>query len=53
MMSSAKSIAHASAEKMELSLRRAFLIIFLFKMAAHIVVLGVVCKDVEVIGVVF
>ena len=39
IMSRAKSIAHASAVKIELSIGRAFVFIILFKTAAHAVLL--------------
>ena len=52
MIFSARSIAQVSAVNMELSFGRAFLMILLFEMAAH-PVLGAICKDVEVVWVMF
>ena len=52
MMLRSRSIACASAVKIELSIGRAFLRIVLFKTRCFIVVLGAIRKDIEVVGMV-
>ena len=51
----ARTFAWASAVKVELSFRRTFLIIILFNLALHsfIVVLEIIYKNVEEVGMVF